>query len=216
MPMRSGIEVVQAIRVMEPPGKRMPAMILSASVTIEARERARAAGADEFVSKPFDAAQLIRKIDDLGKAVPADAAPPRTAARAPTTAARFVDAGVEQSPLVDARRLEELEDIARDSSFVTELFRGFRGDVEALLVKLEPCIESGDKAKLADLTHTLKGAAVGVGAKQLASHCVAMDRLAETAGKEEMLASAKQMRKCFADTVAFLAEYVRDQHQLTL
>ena len=39
MPHRNGLEVVRAIRMMEPPGVRMPTIILSASVTLEARER---------------------------------------------------------------------------------------------------------------------------------------------------------------------------------
>jgi CheY-like chemotaxis protein len=70
MPQRSGIEVIQAIRVMEAPGVRMPAVILSASVTIEARERATGAGADEFLGKPFEAAALIQLIDRLGAQTP--------------------------------------------------------------------------------------------------------------------------------------------------
>ena len=65
MPNRNGLEVIRAIRMMEPPGVRMPAIILSASVTLEARERAQNAGADDFVGKPFDAAALIDKVDKL-------------------------------------------------------------------------------------------------------------------------------------------------------
>src|SRR4029078_2812590 len=66
MPQRTGIEVLQAVAAMEPPGVRMPALILSASVTLEARQRAASAGADEFLGKPFDAAELIQQIDRLG------------------------------------------------------------------------------------------------------------------------------------------------------
>src|SRR6185437_26026 len=66
MPQRTGVEVIQAVRLMEPAGTRMPTIILSASVTPEARERAKAAGADEFIGKPFDAGQLVREIDRLG------------------------------------------------------------------------------------------------------------------------------------------------------
>jgi two-component system sensor histidine kinase RpfC len=65
MPHRNGLEVVRAIRVIEPPGVRMPTIILSASVTIEARTRAMESGADDFFGKPFDAAALIDRIDKL-------------------------------------------------------------------------------------------------------------------------------------------------------
>ena len=58
MPERTGVEVIKAIRVMEPTGERLPAILLSASVTTEARDRAKAAGADEFMGKPFEATVL--------------------------------------------------------------------------------------------------------------------------------------------------------------
>jgi CheY-like chemotaxis protein len=67
MPERNGLEVCTAIRTMEPTGTRLPIIILSASVTVEARDRARKAGADEFVGKPFEAANLLQVIDRLAR-----------------------------------------------------------------------------------------------------------------------------------------------------
>ena len=67
MPQRTGLEVIKAIRVMESGGERLPAVILSASVTNEARDRSRSAGADEFMGKPFEAAVLLQTLDRLAR-----------------------------------------------------------------------------------------------------------------------------------------------------
>jgi CheY-like chemotaxis protein len=66
MPERTGVEVTSAIRAMELPGAHLPIVILSASVTPETHERVRTAGADEFVGKPYDAANLLNVVDRLG------------------------------------------------------------------------------------------------------------------------------------------------------
>jgi two-component system sensor histidine kinase RpfC len=222
MPLRTGIEVIQAIRVLEPPGQRMPAVILSASVTMEARQRAKSAGADEFISKPFDAVQLLRRIDVLGKNVRGDVVLRSASVSQPRAgvAARKAVAD-EAGTLVDARRLEELEDIARDPGFVAELLRGFRSDVEGLFARLDACLAGDGGAEngrhVSDLMHTLKGAAVGVGAKQLASLCTSLDSAtASHMEPADLKARASEMRQCFDQTVAYLADYVKRHHQLTL
>jgi CheY-like chemotaxis protein/HPt (histidine-containing phosphotransfer) domain-containing protein len=223
MPGRTGVEVIQAIRLMEPPGVRMPAVILSASVTVEARERAQRAGSDEFVSKPFDAAILLQKIDDLAKRMSnvrvgasSRMKPGMVASLAEVRAARREQLEHNETSLVDPARLAELEDIARDASFMTELLRGFKTDVEGLLRQLDQCIEAGNHAALADLMHTLKGAAVGVGARQLAMRCSEMDRAAVDGGSILIRERAQDIRACFAATVAYLGEYVLRQHHASL
>ena len=67
MPERSGVEATSAIRAMEPTGAHLPIVILSASVTPETRERVSVAGADEFVGKPDQAANLLNVVDRLAR-----------------------------------------------------------------------------------------------------------------------------------------------------
>ena len=221
MPQRTGIEAIQAIRVMEASDAHMPAMILSASVTLEARERASKAGADDFISKPFDAATLIQKVDELGKRVKRPivqtAAPSALVTYiAHARAARHVSPAIGQSDIVDPARLAELEDIARDSSFMAELLRGFKGDVEGILAKVDACLAKGDAASVPDLMHTLNGAAVGVGARHLANRCAEMDRAAFEGGSITLAQRARDLRACFNETVTYLADYVKRQHQVLL
>ena len=209
MPHRTGLEVIKAIRVMEPTGERLPAIILSASVTTEARERAMAAGADEFVGKPFEAAALLQTIDRIARRKSRGAATaPRTRAAVPV-----VDFEV---PLVDARRMAEVESIARDPGFLAELLRGFRNDVEAIFERLDVPVASGQWGAVHDLMHTLKGAAVGIGAQQLAARCDEFDA-AVSADQTGQLAEQKtELRRCFDATLVQLNAYTTQKHRVSL
>jgi two-component system, sensor histidine kinase RpfC len=225
MPQRSGIEVIQAIRMMEPAGTRMPAMILSASVTIEARQRAAGAGADEFVSKPFDAASLIDTIDRLGKRVvnrresdvsSAHDAPARISEanksttttnilkRRETVAAKQID-----ETLLDSARISQLEDIARDPSFLAELIGGFISDVDAILSKTQRAVANEAYAEITDLMHSLKGAAVGVGATKLALMTTDLDRIAMQSAPQQLKVKVGEIQSCFEATAGSLQRYLR-------
>jgi two-component system sensor histidine kinase RpfC len=224
MPQRTGVEVIQAVRLMEPAGTRMPTIILSASVTPEARERAKAAGADEFIGKPFDAGQLVREIDRLGKATPAGKSNRRRGAVGAPVAERSTPARVvaferpappnsDAAALVDQARLAQLEDIARDPSFLAELVGGFMSDVEMILRRTDEALAHDDVAAIPDLMHSLKGAAVGVGATRLAALAAEIDRSAPSAPAPQVKTRVPGVKACFAETSAYLNEYLHAHHK---
>ena len=222
MPQRTGVEVIRAIRSMEAPGSRMPAIILSASVTPEARERAIAAGADEFVGKPFNAGLLVTSIDKLAKRQPrAPHASPRgaTSASAAVTPAQSHPMGNRRQGvppsrsapdplLLDGTRLHQLEDIARDGSFLSELMAGFDSDVDDILAKIDHVVAREDVNAIPDLMHSLKGAAVGVGAVKLAELAAELDRSALDMPIDELRARVVQVRSCFDATAHQLSQYL--------
>ncbi len=238
MPHRTGIEVIQAIRVMEPPGVRMPALILSASVTPEAKDRAKKAGADEFVGKPFDAVTLIQLIDRLGKRTAR--ANIRTTSETKTQLAevkqfpgtsrkirvsRRLDRNERAIPsaredalngLVDPARLAQLEDIGRDPSFLTELIHGFTRDVEMILAKAHRCIMAGQTDDLPDLMHALKGAAVSIGATELAALAVELESSADTFSTKQLGPKLEAMQGCFDATSTYLKNYIQTNYHAPL
>jgi two-component system sensor histidine kinase RpfC len=228
MPRRSGIEVIQTIRMMEPPGTRMPAMILSASVTVEARERAKSAGADEFVGKPFDAASLVGQIDRLSQRV--KRASGRSAQRAgngapnglpltPVFAQRSTQTPVQSfvvpdGDLVDVERLEQLQDIARDPTFLGELLAGFTTDVDAILARTQRVILGDTSDSIPDLMHSLKGAAVGVGASKLAELAEALDNAGASISASDMKVKFDEVRRCYESTCELLQRFLRASHSV--
>jgi len=229
MPQRTGIEVIQAIRAMEPPGVRMPAVILSASVTVEARQCAANAGADEFLGKPFEATALIEQIDRLGAQTPRGRMASTSANQPMKPTLRVISAGGNPTPiegttrsgsdagleshLVDGGRLSQLEDIARDNSFLGELIAGFISDVDDILKKANQAIAQENRRALPDLMHSLKGAAVGVGAVKLASLASDLDESVDKVKFAEIVNQVRAIEMCFESTTMFLKRYLETHHQ---
>jgi two-component system sensor histidine kinase RpfC len=214
MPERNGVEVTAAIRTMEPAGVRLPVIILSAAVTVEARERARLGGADEFVGKPFDAATLLQVIDRLARRSTRTSAHPAPGAVA-VPAARTPSA-VDALPLMDANRFAEVERIASTPDFLDQLLRGFHDDVELLLRKLDAALGSGQAAVVGDTLHALKGAAVSIGATQLAARSKAMEDMAQSGQVAQVLAAAPALRQCFDGTARAIASLAERRHRASL
>ena len=210
MPERNGLEVVSAIRMMEPAGTRLPVIILSASVTVEARDNARSAGADDFVGKPYDAANLLQVIDRLvrrvGRSQSSSQVRPRHAPAVPVSIA----------PLLDELRLREVEKIASGSAFLTELLRGFCNDVEMLLQRLDTAIANGETAAIRDLTHAIRGAALSIGAQQLGARCVPIDDAAAGRQLDQLKNQAADLRACYDKTVAQISAYAMQKHRVSL
>ncbi|HEU4456349.1 MAG TPA: response regulator, partial [Longimicrobium sp.] len=65
MPHRSGWEVLADLRALVPEGEFLPVLVLTADVTPEARERALAGGAHDFVLKPFDRVEVLLRVRNL-------------------------------------------------------------------------------------------------------------------------------------------------------
>ena len=121
-------------------------------------------------------------------------------------------AGFEQE-LVDGARLAQLEDIARDNSFLGELIAGFISDVDDILQKVNQAIAQDNRRALPDLMHSLKGAAVGVGAVKLASLASDLDQSVDQVKFAEIVSKLQHIETCFESTAAFLKRYLEMHHQ---
>jgi two-component system, sensor histidine kinase RpfC len=197
MPHRNGIEVTKLIRTMEV-GTRMPIMILSASVTSEARDRAHRAGADEFVGKPYEAALLLHTVDRMARR--------RGTARVGEEASATGNAEVRSlatrpAAVLDLQRLGEVQRIAGNSDFMTRLIAGFDGDVTRLLGELDDVLgRRGELAPVGDITHAMKGAALGIGAARLASQCAELESAARAGNAADARRVHAQLRGTFEQT----------------
>lgn len=65
MPGMDGFEFLQAIHRIVPEGSYLPVLVLTADVTREAWERALTAGAKDFLTKPFDRAEVLLRVRNL-------------------------------------------------------------------------------------------------------------------------------------------------------
>ncbi|MBC7896885.1 MAG: hybrid sensor histidine kinase/response regulator [Cytophagaceae bacterium] len=65
MPHRHGFDVLADLRAVAAPGEYRPVLVLTADVTPETRDRALSLGARDFVIKPFDATEVLLRVENL-------------------------------------------------------------------------------------------------------------------------------------------------------
>ncbi len=65
LPDGNGLEIVRAIRAADNPVKDAPIVVLSASVSADDMEEAKAAGANKYITKPFSPKELMDNILEL-------------------------------------------------------------------------------------------------------------------------------------------------------
>jgi putative two-component system response regulator len=65
MPHLNGLAVMGEVRQVVPAGSYLPIVVLTADMSTEARERALAGGASDFLLKPFDPTEVLLRIGNL-------------------------------------------------------------------------------------------------------------------------------------------------------
>jgi two-component system sensor histidine kinase RpfC len=211
MPKRNGLDVIRAIRTMEAPGEHLPIMVLSASVTPEARENSRKAGADEFLGKPYEAVALLQSIERLARRAN------RAGSFVHGAAAQAGKAAVtELAPLIDMRRLADVEKIASDESFLVRLLGGFHSDVSDLLARLDKAVEGKRGVEVGEITHAIKGAAMSVGATLLAAQSDEIGKAAIRGGGADAKALLGEIRLCFERTDREFDSYLSRKKRASL
>jgi putative nucleotidyltransferase with HDIG domain len=65
MPHLDGFAVMEELKELVPPGAFLPILVLTADVTPEAKQRALAGGAKDFLAKPFDPIEVLLRIKNL-------------------------------------------------------------------------------------------------------------------------------------------------------
>ncbi len=65
MPHLDGFAVLEQLRAVTPEASDLPVLVVTADITAEARHRALALGARDVVTKPFEPAQLVERIQQL-------------------------------------------------------------------------------------------------------------------------------------------------------
>jgi putative two-component system response regulator len=64
MPHLDGYEVLELLRGLVPQGTFLPVIVLTADVTLQAKHRALSSGAHDFLSKPFDNAEVLLRVEN--------------------------------------------------------------------------------------------------------------------------------------------------------
>ena len=167
MPNMDGFELTAAIRQLEPPGTRHPIIAVTANAMQGEADRCRAAGMDDYLSKPLRLQQLRLM---LAKWLPgaADEAAPLVPPTPPD----------DDAPVWDSLALGEA--VGSDLAMQQRLLGKYLVSARAQVASLRRAGQTQDLKALADLAHALKSASRTVGAMALGELCQQL----ETAARE--------------------------------
>jgi two-component system sensor histidine kinase EvgS len=188
MPRMDGYQLAQAIREEEArDGRaRIPVVALTAAALKGEAERCLAAGMDDYLSKPVSIPQLAECIARwLPHTRPPQSpnAPAQPAAPLPQT---------QGAPIpLDASVLDALTGGDREQTRL--VLQDYLGATETDLRAARRARENGDCAQLAREAHKIKGAALLVGATELAAAALALEAAAKSADWPHILPLAADM-----------------------
>ena len=187
MPEMDGFELTRTIRAAEVEGERLPVVALTADALAGTEEACYEAGMDGYLTKPIDSRKLgsmlvkyLPKALDLRRSED-EVAGDRDAEESSEPAGLVVDW---DTSIFDPERLgadlggsdDEMKELIRDAS---EAWTGKVADIK-------DAFEDGDLKRARDVTHSLKGAALSIGADRLGN--IASDLQDALDTNDEMMA----------------------------
>ncbi|EPC00921.1 hypothetical protein L861_05840 [Litchfieldella anticariensis FP35 = DSM 16096] len=176
MPVMDGLAASRAIREREHnTGDHVPIIAMTASATKEDRERCLAAGMDDYVTKPFRAIELFEAVEgDLdGLAI---SQKQREASPAAAETAFPWPSQEGQEPCLDWEGA--LQNLENNRVLLQEMAELFRQQVPELMTEIETAIADRNKSLLRRAAHTLKGAALVIGARSTGAAASRLETLA--------------------------------------
>lgn len=201
MPGLSGLETLQAIRLMTRGRERLPVIMLSADVTLEAKRECLEAGADSFVPKPVEALRLLDEMRSLtaGKSQEAARAAPAAAA-APMGA-----------EVVNTETLAHLEDLGSTPDFLERLVGVFVADSQSLLAKMEASVAARNFGDFRAHLHAMKGSAASIGTERLTRLCSTLGKHSDTELRLQSSSLVRSLNEEFSQGRAALERYVQEK-----
>ena len=202
MPGLSGIEALQAIRVMTGGAKRLPVAILSADVTPEARREALESGADAFLSKPIEVSRLLRELQILASSREKPAR---------VEAVPIVQVPQAAPDMVNLETLRHLEELGSAPDFLEKLITVFVSDGASLMKRLDQAVAARNWGEMRSLVHAMKGSSVSMGTERLTIACDAFESLTDAELRLQAPGLLRALNEDFTGAQAQLARYLRDK-----
>jgi two-component system sensor histidine kinase RpfC len=201
----SGTDALKLYRFMRPNDKSTRFILFTADATVGARQAAKDAGFDAFLTKPVDARILFNTIAELkGLASSAGEDWLKETVREPSV----TPAQAKQRNALDADVLKELEKLGEgDYTFVQRLLSKYLIDSDELVKKIEENIKEKRFGEIHEFCHALKGNSQSVGALGVNQQTEIIDNasLAELRFRGPLLCG--QLRKEFEAVQSAIEDY---------
>jgi two-component system sensor histidine kinase/response regulator len=206
MPNMDGYEATRAIRKLEAGQHHIPIVALTAHAMKGDDEKCRAAGMDDYLTKPIDRAKLDACLEHF---LPSTGSTGLTRAIKEPLTAGFVGHETAKENLFDhpVDWAALLESIDGDESFARELVESFIGTANQALAAIAVALGKADYAKMRDSAHVLKGASANLRASTASTAAGQLEAAAGTGESAHIPALAQKL----AGEVKRTIEYLRSK-----
>jgi PAS domain S-box-containing protein len=198
MPVVDGIEATKYIIDNLSPKRRPRVVAMSANVMREHVDATLAAGADQYIGKPFAPSELRKALEQCAQ---------RNAPRGRVDPQSQPSAG-----LLSLERIRRHLDHDGKGEFLHELAEAFAAASKELLVRLANAVRAEHGPEARALVHEYSGMCAVVGAEKLTQLLLRLQVLANEGRMKEAALLVTQCHSVQAETIAALEAFVR-QHQ---
>jgi CheY-like chemotaxis protein/HPt (histidine-containing phosphotransfer) domain-containing protein len=176
MPGLDGMETTKRIRALPPPASNIPIIAVTANAMSGAREEYLAAGMDDYISKPFQPAELRAQVERLA------------AANLARRKIEIVDCAAPSPtsvpPIFDPARLDELKEMTDKAKFA-DMVGEFAQGLEARIARLNDLVARANWSEAAREAHDIGGISGTVGAARLSSLARELEAICKTGKQAE-------------------------------
>jgi CheY-like chemotaxis protein/HPt (histidine-containing phosphotransfer) domain-containing protein len=185
MPEMDGFEATREIVRRWPEGRRPRIVAMTANAMQGDRELCRAAGMDDYVSKPIRVEELVAALERSAAREPESRRPESSVARAAPVAAG--------SPAAAALDLSVLEQLRQTMGDLGELLSTFAQDSRELVAAMRRALAGHDVAGFRRAAHSLNSNAAGFGARTLSALARDLEVLAKSGSLEGAAAPLERL-----------------------
>jgi len=213
MPVMGGVEMAKVYRFMYPADMRVPIIVFSANVTIDAKKECFEAGVDAFLPKPIQINTLLGTINDLAKEKGTKKNKEHNFLGSSMKGFRPVSVQPQLERVVlNYATLSELESIGQDPAFVSGLFAGFSEDTKRLMEILEDALSCQRFEESREILHAMKGSAISIGAISLKHVCQEFERMTHSQLKQSAATVVQEIRSGLKELSNAFSEYSNQRY----
>ncbi|MES2472229.1 MAG: ATP-binding protein [Pseudomonadota bacterium] len=197
MPGLDGVEATRQIRNLPGPRGAVPIFAMTAHAMRGACEEYIAAGMNDYITKPFQPALLLSKLDRLAEG---GVRPPETVCARQRP----------ELPVLDQANLAELGSVLKPSN-LAGLVTLYLHDTDGQMLEITACAKKGDMAGIARQAHMLVGSSGNLGAMQTSALARDVENFCRSGNPDGLAALLDELRQAVAQSSAALAAW-RDAH----